>query len=969
MDNDIKKIFLTESYKDSQKYYKSILKNSEADFFDYVIITSNNSEQTELYRMEIDMRLKRKMLPDSTKFLIIPDTEDNRLGSGGAVINVLKKISETDVRDFSDLRILLINSGGDSIRLPQCSATGKLFARVGHLNDSCFENTIFDELLIIFCTVVPVMNSGILILSGDVLLIFNAAQCDFREGYTTALTVRADAEMGEKHGVFLSDDNINVLECMQKKSIDELKKNKAVDLNGKVLIDSGVVWIGSHLLNQLKKLECNVNHSVYVDWLYPMTKKSCFDDYLLQPYEGDYKRICDFRKELWEIFHGNDLKIQVLSPAYFFHYGTTKEYQALLNKDNFFNFDSPVRLGYKIINSIPESENIIINENCYIEDSYISSNSEMGKNSIISGIDLLGRSIPDNTVLHGLSLKNDGYIVRIYSVCDNPKENLIFNKSLSEMLNHYNIPANEIFEGDKQILWEAKLYAAAESLSEAYELSIVLYDILHYKADRKTVEKWLKSKRYSLKSSFKSADIFKIYERKNKIAGQIQRNIITAGVKNSTPFKEIIDSLDKKVLNNDDYDILNDIASKESFPVRPRLHLILSDLLPDMKDKTEQEENSFKSIREYIVEGYEFNQQKNCLVSDFSMAELPVRINFGGGWSDTPPYCNEYGGTVLNAAIKINNVNPIKATARRIEKPVICLKSVDLNKQTNITSLDEITDFTNPDDPFALHKAAVYMSGILHKHSNLQDCLKEIGGGIELETTSLLPKGSGLGGSSILAAAAIMALMSITNQITEQHDICTRVLMMEQLMTTGGGWQDQWGAVIPGIKLLKSEAGQAQKISVQQLKLSPDTKKAIQNQFIIIYSGQRRLAKNLLRTVMKKVIQSDVSSLRILSEIQDLAVLMSYELERGNIREFGRLMNEHRLYLLELNPSFTNRYIELIFEICKDLTYGNMICGAGNGGFLQLLLKENVTKEMVDKKLESVFGTDKPVIYPIQFIY
>ena len=44
--------------------------------------------------------------------------------------------------------------------------------------------------------------------------------------------------------------------------------------------------------------------------------------------------------------------------------------------------------------------------------------------------------------------------------------------------------------------------------------------------------------------------------------------------------------------------------------------------------------------------------------------ELPVRVNWGGGWTDTPPHCNERGGTVLNAALKLNGIYPIQILGR-----------------------------------------------------------------------------------------------------------------------------------------------------------------------------------------------------------------------------------------------------------------------------------------------------------------
>ncbi|VDL73686.1 unnamed protein product [Nippostrongylus brasiliensis] len=62
------------------------------------------------------------------------------------------------------------------------------------------------------------------------------------------------------------------------------------------------------------------------------------------------------------------------------------------------------------------------------------------------------------------------------------------------------------------------------------------------------------------------------------------------------------------------------------------------------------------------------------------------------------------------------------------------------------------------------------------------------------------PGNPGLGTSSILAAAIIKALGVASAQEYTPKAICHAVLMVEQLLTTGGGWQDQVGCLYPGLK-------------------------------------------------------------------------------------------------------------------------------------------------------------------------
>ena len=130
-------LFLAQSYQDAWADYGRSLKKERFARWDYVVLTASNEEQAEGFREQIKLRNDEGFLPIQTKFLILPDPEGKRVGSGGATLNVLRAIAEEEENsgDFSEKRILVIHSGGDSKRVPQYSALEKVIREGGTLKD------------------------------------------------------------------------------------------------------------------------------------------------------------------------------------------------------------------------------------------------------------------------------------------------------------------------------------------------------------------------------------------------------------------------------------------------------------------------------------------------------------------------------------------------------------------------------------------------------------------------------------------------------------------------------------------------------------------------------------------------------------------------------------------------------------------------------------------------------------------
>ena len=964
--SDYTTLFEKQTYEDALSYYQNILQNPNNLFWDYVILTASNEAQANGYINQIEYRKKIGQIPQGTHYAVLPDPDGKRVGSGGATLNALLYVSAEEKRKNNphpfDKKILVIHSGGDSKRVPQYSACGKLFSPVPRLLPFGRRSTLFDEFMIGMSMVASRISSGMLVCSGDALLIFNALQIDFYSKGAAALSIKEAVKTGKNHGVFLKDETGNVGSFLHKQSIDTLISSGAVDDNRNVDIDTGAVIFDRNILTDLynlvvlnpkKYINEKVRLSFYADFLYPLATNSTLENFYKETPEGEFSdELYECRTELWNVLSPYSMKLIRLSPASFVHFGTTKELLSLMTDEiksyRFLGWKGNIcsnvaNDNYSVSNSYI-SLKATVNSGSYIEDSYINKNSVVGKSCVLSGVTLNGETIPDNVVLHGLKLNDGKFVVRMFGVNDNPKENKLFGKEIPN------------------ILWESKLYPICDTIEEAVKETL---SVMH----GETTEHEL----ISLCESFNRADVTQILSWQDKLSDEIKASSILQAIDDSIPAENLTIEINKRIENHliNAADSLN-TTQLDEFTKKIRIYWYLHKLT----GKDTYADMCFKTISDAIFES-SINDIPSCedakIVKDEVITRLPVRVNWGGGWSDTPPYCIEHGGTVLNAAVSLNGELPIEVTAKKLNENKIILTSTDIGAYKEFTGdITELQDCHNPHDEFALHKAALIACKIIPISGNMSisDICAKLGGGIYINTKVInIPKGSGLGTSSILAAACVKTLYELIGVDVSSQDIYNIVICMEQLMSTGGGWQDQVGGLIPGIKMVTSRMGLNQTVNCQPLNISDETITELNDRLALIYTGQRRLARNLLREVVGKYIGNDETSISVHYNIQRLAVLMRFELEKGNVDGFAKLLNEHWILSKKLDAGCTNTCIDQIFYSIADLIDGQMICGAGGGGFLQVILKRGITKQELLKRLKKVFQDSGVDVYDCELIF
>lgn len=987
----MKNLFLRQSYQDAWEEYEKSLTKKYFIRWDYVILTASNEEQAAAYQAQLDARLEQGRLPRQTVYKVLPDPDGKRVGSGGATFHVMKYISgqSEDERCFRNKRILVIHSGGDSKRVPQYSACGKLFSPVPRELPDGRRSTLFDEFMIGMSGMPARFKEGMLVLSGDVLLLFNPLQVDVAFRGAAAISVKENVETGKDHGVFLGDSEGYVGKFLHKQSVEELRRLGAVNGQNAVDLDTGAILLDCDLLESLfglisengrvvqEKYARFVNErariSFYGDFLYPLASGAVLEEYLEEKAEGELcEELLYCRKAIWEAVSSYSLKLICLAPAQFIHFGTTRELLALLTEeiDNYEFLDwkgqifgveeHPGACAYS--NSYIE-KNTEIAASSYIEDSYIYEKTRIGEGCVIAAVTLRGEQIPAHTVLHGLKQKDGTFVVRVYGTEDNPKVTLeekgaFLGRPLGDFLKTAGLKPEEVWKNEEHFLWNAALYPVCGTVGEAVEAAMLILDLAAGKADG--AESYRRRKRISLKESFEQADIREIAAWQEKLNTQVRITRFLLALKERRSVSEAASVFGSKGMTEAQLEKLKDIAEDSEFGLRMRLYYYLSRMTKGHVSE-EFEDKCFRYICDSLYDagiGRAPVEKEYHITRDEVKTELPVRVNFGGGWSDTPPYCNEHGGTVLNAAVKLNGILPVVVTVRRLDKPCIALASTDSGAYEEFTDVRRLQSCRDPFDTYALHKAALLACGIvpLTGETGMEELLQKLGGGLYLSTAVKgIPRGSGLGTSSILAGACVKAIFEYIGKEAAENELYTRVLCMEQLMSTGGGWQDQVGGLTPGIKLASTKPGLLQEIEVEHLSMPEKAVEELKERFVLIYTGQRRLARNLLREVVGSYIGSDPNSIEVLYEIQRTAVLMKFELEKGNIDGFAELLERHWELSKRLDGGSTNTCIDQIFLSCQDLLAARMICGAGGGGFLQAVLKKGRTKEELRSRIRSVF--------------
>jgi galactokinase/mevalonate kinase-like predicted kinase len=327
----------------------------------------------------------------------------------------------------------------------------------------------------------------------------------------------------------------------------------------------------------------------------------------------------------------------------------------------------------------------------------------------------------------------------------------------------------------------------------------------------------------------------------------------------------------------------------------------------------------------------------------FVWVRSPVRLDLAGGWTDTPPYTLQYGGKVVNLAVNLNGQPPVQVYVRKTPELRVRMQSIDLGLREDFSQFEDLEGYQIPSSSFALVKGALALLGLTSQTSgyeNLDGLLRAIGGGMEITVFVAVPKGSGLGTSSILAGTILGALHRFFGRHASVEQLTVEVLRLEQMMTTGGGWQDQVGGIEGGVKFTESQPGDNLNFCVEYLDDFLLSGRGSAACCTLYYTGITRLAKNILDEVVARVKSKDAAYLDLHNRLKGLAERTRAAISRRNLHQLADVVAESWEANKRIHASVTNDEVEELLRLTRPHYRGAKLLGAGGGGYC-LFISEN----------------------------
>ena len=992
--------FLQQAHRNNWQQYLASLHPGVRRSWDVCILTASDARQAAMYRRQLDWRREAGLLPAHTHFHVLPDPEGRRIGSGGATLwalSHLHTLAPSGAQTDSGQRVLIIHSGGDARRLPHCSAIGKLFARVPRELPDGRTSTIFDEFLISLSGLAAGLPGGVLIAAGDVLLGFDHLQLNFRRTGVIGVAAAAPVEMGTRHGVYISSDRSHrVRAYLHKPAAADLARWDAVAPDQTVQIDTGLVWLDEATGKKLRQLahapmvapllggeahtgvfsdgafkrsEGYANGqpglNLYGDLLLPLADSTQLDAYLVDASDGQVTpEVRDARRAIWEQLRETPFTVERLQPATFMNFGTSQEYWHMVAGDpelaHLCGWNLPADAddagdGIALLDAIVESPDAPAapSRPALVVDSHLAGPLAWRGAALIANVETdqpitLGADL----VLHQLPVAG-GYVTRIFGIQDDPKLSCqdpgatFLNRPWADWLGT-DLALTAALWPDvspaERTLWNARLHPFAMHRDESLALALSLQAEPTLPADRRA--RWLVAPRLSLAESFQQADGERILAETAALEDVVAVRRFRRAIQAEQPASQAKGLLGRV---KSTIERRGRQAGAWFAATDPILQLRGFTALAHATSDATWEDRAFAVLATMVEDATlriarPAGVRSNIQSLGVCCVHAAARIDFGGGWTDTPPYSIERGGTVLNAAVTLRGRHPILAEAERLVEPKLIFDSRDIEATLEPTHVRDVLDYANPADPFALLKAALVLRGIVTPDQDaaqpLANLFRQIGSGLRLSTQTFIPRGSGLGTSSIMAGAVLAALARWLGIELSQAQLFDEVLCLEQMLTTGGGWQDQVGGLEGGVKLVTTPAGLPQVIQVTPLTLSPEIAARLAGQLMLVYTGQQRLAKNLLRNVVGRWMARDPEMVWIQGELARLAGVMREALIAGDLPTFGQLLTDHWVQNKRMDPGCTNPFINDLFDVISPYIWGGKLAGAGGGGYAMVIARD-----------------------------
>lgn len=895
------------------------------------------------------------------------DPAGRKLGSGGGSAWLLFQAYQAsgDEHSFEEWlasdRRLLLHSGGQSRRLPAYAPSGKVLTPIPVFRWERGQRLSQDLLSLqmpLYERIMAAAPSGLrtMIASGDVYIRQSVIDEAGRSGVgqipdtdVVCYGLWLSPETASHHGVFVCDrQSPSTLKYMlQKPSVQTLGR---LQKDHYYLTDIGL-WLLSD-----RAVEVLMRRSRITDT--PLRHDSGAEEF------GTYDLYGEFGCALGTAPSMPDEEVGKLTVAVlplpegrFYHYGTSRELiSSTLSVQNLVNDQRevlhhslkphPSMFVQNAETWIPITEE---NHHLWVENSCVSEAWQLQNHHVITGVPTNDwhLTLQEGQCVDIVPIGNGSYAVRPYGFDD------AFRGAITDVTDFIGRPfaewamqrqiAIEEIEGGEDIQ-SARIFPVVDNVSDA---GLVLRWMLNEPCLEGGRMVWSHSRKLSADEIAAEANLLRLVEQRNGFR-KLNWSFLSKNHRHSVFYQIDLEDAAKAFVENK---IAAPHPIAEDEPLMTKIHdaMFRSELCRMRnEDGAVYDRRAFELLQEGITGSDPTGQPVPCLSvhpDQIVWGRCPVRIDLAGGWTDTPPFCLMEGGTVVNLAVELNGQPPLQVFIRPCKDYHIVLRSIDLGASEDVKTYEQLACFHQVGSPFSIPKAALALAGFLpvdekDGFSSLEERLRAFGCGMEVTLLSAIPAGSGMGTSSLLAATVLGALNDFCGLGWDKGAIGRKTLSLEQLLTTGGGWQDQYGGLFGGVKILRTGRSFEQFPTVSWLPSDVFTQPEYRPCHLLYYTGITRTAKKILAEIVRKMFLNQGDELALLREMKSHALEMANLLQRNDFMGVGHLLRETWRQNQLLDSGTNPKEVEMLTRRIDDLCLGYKLPGAGGGGYLYMMAKD-----------------------------
>jgi fucokinase len=861
--------------------------------FDVLVLTVANRVQQRYAERMLEIRRQLGALPAGLRTIVVADPAGKRIGSGGSTLLCLDLLRREGL--LRGQRVLILHSGGDSRRLPAWSPFGKIWVPLGREGRGLGPMNVpalFDLVLAELETLVLPASGGVLVASGDAALRLTGERVAFDARAATVLAFPGDAARAARHGVFVTGRDGRVRRTLQKAARAELRAAGALDARGLAAIDSGIFHFPpaacSALLRGARAMLPGFRRGAASLDLYQEVADVMAADTTPAGYVARFGSADAARTRTLRTFFAAAHRVPLRV--------------AMLSAGSFLHLGSTRELIERLASREPErmfpDRLGPARTDLKPHEPRITRDPGMPRGCCVSAVHVRGGTC---TTAHGIDDDCKTDAAHGGTFCGRP---------LADLPARTGMDARAIWGPNPHTLWYARIHPVA---ADGH------WHHVGWMMDGSDAPAgWKRGRKLSFADLMLRADAersaredYANHHLPRRARGPLERARAFAGSEA--------------------------VATTAAARARAR-----SSALAAIGDAVSTDIPLPPVAQRFAVRP-----------DQAVWASAPVRIDLAGGWSDTPPLCIEHGGSVVNAALTLGGTLPLQAMVRVTDDPVITLHSVDAGRTARYTGVRQLLDHHDPSQWDALPRAALVLSGLVPRDpkANLRTHLVRAGGGLAITLFSAVPRGSGLGTSSILGATLLATLDRVAGHATDPSHVARGASLLEQMIRTRGGWQDQVGGLWGGFKLCTTRPGTHQVPQVAPLAPPPAFLHALGERAILLYSGRRRMARGILETVVLRYLRGEPAVLDARRRLVAGAHLMADAVRAGDLDEFALRLNEYRDLKRTVDPASVTPDLEAPMHALDRHLDAWSFAGAGGGGFLILLCRSARAAQDVRRRL------------------